>query len=107
MDFMSDGFANGRKLRVLTVLDTFMRECVALEVGGAFGGTEVAHVLTRTRVQHGLPVTIHCDNGAEFTSKVFDHRAFANHVRLNFSRLVGFQNHGTPSPVVFQNHSPL
>ncbi len=31
MDFMSDALANGQKLRVLTVLDAYTRECVALE----------------------------------------------------------------------------
>ena len=86
MDFMSDALADGRKVRVLTVIDTFTRECVALEVGGTFGGAEVARVLTRAGVQRGLPVAIHVDNGTEFTSKVFDHWAYANKVRLDFSR---------------------
>ena len=86
MDFMSDALADGRKIRVLTVLDTFTRECVALEVGGGFGGADVARVLTREGVQRGLPTAIHCDNGTEFTSKAFDHWAYANKVRLDFSR---------------------
>ncbi len=33
MDFMHDEFADGRKFRVLTVIDVFTRECIALEVG--------------------------------------------------------------------------
>jgi len=86
MDFMSDALADGRKIRVLTVLDTFTRECVALEVGGTFGGADVARVLTREAVQRGVPAAIHVDNGTEFTSKVFDHWAYANKVRLDFSR---------------------
>lgn len=86
MDFMSDALADGRKLRVLTVLDTFTRECVALEVGGTFGGSDVARVLTRAGVQRGLPSAIHVDNGTEFTSKVFDQWAYSNKVKLDFSR---------------------
>ncbi len=56
---MSDALADRRKIRVLTVLDTFTRECVALEVGGSFGGAEVARVLTRAGAQRGLPAAIH------------------------------------------------
>lgn len=73
MDFMSDALADGRKLRVFTVLDTFMRECVALEVSGSFRGVDVARVLTRAGVQPGLP-------------RHFDQWAYANHVKLDFSR---------------------
>ena len=40
---MSDALANGQKLRVLTVVDQYTRECVALEVGGHFRGQDVAH----------------------------------------------------------------
>jgi len=86
MDFMSDALADGRKLRVLTVLDTFTRECVALEVGGSFRGADVARVLTRAGVQRGLPTVIHVDNGTEFTSRLFDQWAYVNHVKLDFSR---------------------
>jgi putative transposase len=86
MDFMHDTLADGRKLRVLTVLDTFTRECVALEVGPQFRGHDVANVLTRAGVQRGLPVAIQVDNGTEFTSKAFDHWAYLNHVKLDFSR---------------------
>lgn len=86
MDFMSDALADGRKLRVLTVLDRFTRECVALEVSGTFGGADVARVLTRAGVQRGLPSGINVDNGTEFTSKVFDQWAYANKVALDFSR---------------------
>lgn len=58
MDFMSDALADGRRLRVLTVLDTCTRECVALEVGTTFRGSDVANVLTRVGVLRGLPTVI-------------------------------------------------
>jgi putative transposase len=47
MDFVSDAVAGGQKLRVLTLLDTYARECVALEVGGAISAA--ADTLSRTK----------------------------------------------------------
>src|SRR5499426_3568847 len=86
MDFMSDALANGQKLRVLTIVDAYTRECVALEVGAHFRGQDVATILTRFGFTRGLPRTINVDNGTEFTSRAFDHWAYTNHVQLDFSR---------------------
>jgi putative transposase len=86
MDFMSDALASGHKLRVLTVLDTCTRECVALEVATSFGGHQVAEVLTRVGVERGLPVAITVDNGTEFTSKALDHWAYRNTLKLDYTR---------------------
>ena len=86
MDFMSDALASGEKSRVLTVVDACTRECVTLEARRSFRGEDVAEILTRVGADHGLPTTISVDNGTEFTSKVFDHWAYANGVRLDFSR---------------------
>lgn len=47
MDFMHDTLFDGRKLRVLTVIDVFTRECLALEAGRSFRGGDVATVLDR------------------------------------------------------------
>jgi len=65
MDFMSDALASGHRLRVLTVLDSRTRECVALEVATGFGGHQVAEVLTRVGVQRGLASVITVDHGTE------------------------------------------
>lgn len=86
MDFMSDALADGRKLRVLTVLDTCTRECVALEVATSFRGSDVAQVLTRVGIQRGLPRTITVDNGTEFTSKALDHWAYKHRLKLDYTR---------------------
>lgn len=86
MDFMSDALADGRKIRVLTVIDTCTRECVALEVATSFRGSDVAQVLTRVGVQRGLPTTITVDNGTEFTSKALDHWAYKNRLKLDYTR---------------------
>lgn len=86
MDFMSDALADGRKLRVLTVLDTCTRECIALEGGGGFRGKDVAEILTHAGICRGLPRVITVDNGTEFTSRALDQWAYRNGVKLDYIR---------------------
>ena len=83
---MHDAFTDGRALRVLTIVDTFTRECLAVEPATGFRGQDVADVLTKIGVRRGLPEMIRCDNGTEFTSVALDQWAHANKVRLDFSR---------------------
>jgi putative transposase len=85
MDFMSDALATGHTLRVLTVLDTCTRECVALEVATQFRSVDAA-VLTRVGIQRELPRTIPVDYGPEFTLRALDHWTYRNQVRLDYIR---------------------
>jgi putative transposase len=86
MDFMADNLADGRKIRLLTIVDNFSRECLALDVDRGFKGTDVAQVLTRIVSERGKPRQIRCDNGPEFISKALDQWACWNKVELDFSR---------------------
>ena len=86
MDFMADNLADGRKIRLLTIVDNFSRECLALEVAAGFKGTDVAQVLTHIVSERGRPREIRCDNGPEFVSKALDQWAYWNKVQLDFSR---------------------
>jgi len=86
MDFMSDELFDGRRLRLLTIVDNFTRESVAIEVDRHFRGYDVARVLTRIGSNRGLPKTIRVDNGPEFVSKALDQWAHWNKVTLDFSR---------------------
>lgn len=86
MDFMHDELFDGKKIRVLTVIDVFTRECLELEVRKNFRGVDVAQVLSKLVERHGKPQTIQCDQGTEFTSLAMDHWAYWNQVGLNFSR---------------------
>jgi putative transposase len=87
MDFMHDVLADGRRIRVFTLVDVFTRECVALEAASRFRGTDVARLLSDVGGRRGrLPAVIQCDNGAEFTSTALDHWAYWNQVQLDFSR---------------------
>ena len=87
MDFMHDTLANGRSIRVLTAMDLYSRECLALVVDKQFTGGTVAKILSEVGALRGqLPAKIRVDNGTEFTSKALDHWAYWNGVKLDFSR---------------------
>lgn len=86
MDFMHDELSGGQRIRVLTVIDVFTRECLALTVKPRFQGSDVAAVLSELVRRHGRPQTIQCDQGTEFTSMALDHWAYWNKVGLDFSR---------------------
>jgi putative transposase len=86
MDFMADELFDGRRIRVLTIVDHFSRESLAIEVGQRFRGQDVARVLMQIGAERGLPKTIRVDNGTEFTSKALDQWAYAHGVKLDFSR---------------------
>jgi len=69
MDFVLDGLATGRMVRILTVVDAYTRECVALEADFSLGSGRVTRVLERAIAEHGRPEQIRSDNGPEFTSR--------------------------------------
>ncbi len=86
MDFMSDELFDGQRIRLLTLVDNFTRESLAIEVDRRIGGQRVAEVLMRLKKERGLPTTIRVDNGPEFTSKKLDQWAYLNGVELDFIR---------------------
>ncbi len=71
MDFVSDAMASGRHVRILTVVDVFTRECLALETDTSIGSLRVTRVLDRIIGERGLPQRIRSDNGPEFTSRAY------------------------------------
>ena len=71
---------------MLTVIDVFTRECLALVAKKQFRGEDVANILTDLTSERGRPRMIQCDQGTEFTSIAMDHWAYWNKVRLDFSR---------------------
>jgi len=86
MDFMSDSLHDGRRFRVLTLVDNMSRESPAIAVDTSFSGSAVVAVLERVAQTHRLPKVIQVDNGPEFVSKALDAWAHRNGVRLAFSR---------------------
>lgn len=71
IDFVADGLATGRGLRILTVVDSFTRECPAIEVDTGLSSRRVTRVLDWVISQRGKPEVLRCDNGPEFTSRHF------------------------------------
>jgi len=86
MDFMSDQLYEGRRIRLLTLVDNFNRESLAIEVGEHIGSDRVVEVLTRLSKKRDLPKRIQVDNGPEFISKRLDQWAYFNRVELDFIR---------------------
>lgn len=69
MDFIVDGLANGRMVRILSVVDAFTRECLALEADTSLGSGRVTRVLEQLIEARGVPENVRSDNGPEFTSR--------------------------------------
>jgi putative transposase len=69
MDFVHDTLSNGRRIRVLNIIDDCSRECLAIEMGYGLPSARVIDVLERLKYTRGLPKEIVIDNGPEFTSK--------------------------------------
>ena len=86
MDFMSEELFDGRRIRILTLVDHSTSESPAIEVDGSLGGQRVVEVLAGLALQGRKPKTIAMDNGPEFTSKRLDQWAYLNGVELDFSR---------------------
>jgi putative transposase len=76
MDFVADNLFDGRKLRMLTVLDCYTRESLAIHVGQSLKGEDVVQVLKAIVNTRGKPAIIKTDNGSEFVGKVMDKWAY-------------------------------
>jgi putative transposase len=69
-DFVQARTHDGRAFRMLTVIDEFTRECLAIAVDRHIRSGDVLQVLTDLFTQHGAPDYIRSDNGSEFTAQV-------------------------------------
>jgi len=68
LDFAADQFIDGRRLRILVVVDDCTRECLALVADTSISGFRVARELDRLLIERGKPKMIVSDNGTELTS---------------------------------------
>ncbi|MDP7650045.1 MAG: DDE-type integrase/transposase/recombinase, partial [Candidatus Thalassarchaeaceae archaeon] len=69
-DFLSERLENGRRVRLLTVMDEYTRECLAIDVARNFKGEDVKEVLGYLFAVRGCPMYIRSDNGPEFVAQV-------------------------------------
>jgi putative transposase len=68
IDFMSDSLCDGRRFRLLNIIDDFNRESLAIEVDTSLPSLRVIRVLEKLVAHRGCPANIRCDNGPEFIS---------------------------------------
>lgn len=68
-DFVFDQSLSGKSLKMLTLIDEFTRECLAVEVGVSIKSERVRQILQRVCFEKGIPELIRSDNGSEFIGK--------------------------------------
>lgn len=84
MDFVADVLTTHKRIKMLTLVDDFTRECPRIEVDFSIGGHRVARVLDEIAHTRPLPRFIVSDNGPEFISQALDEWAHRNGVKLDF-----------------------
>jgi putative transposase len=82
LDFVSDQFTDGRRFRILAIVDDCTRENLALVADTSLSGLRVARELDRVIAERGRPKMIVSDNGSEFTSNAF--LAWADQARVEW-----------------------
>lgn len=84
LDFLQDALASGRTIRLLSVIDVYTREALALEVDTSLPGSRVVAVLERLRGERPLPTQLVLDNGPELISRALEQWAHDHTVSLHF-----------------------
>lgn len=87
MDFLVDALPNGKRYYVLSIIDTYSRECVACRVLPRETASATVAVLKDLVSQHRCPHVIQTDNGVQFKSRVYEEWAKQNKVRRHYSRV--------------------
>ncbi len=78
MDFVADALFDGRRLRLLTIIDLYTRECLGICMGQNLLSTEVAEMLNSIALRRPLPPLLKTDNGPELTGKMLDRWVYQN-----------------------------
>src|SRR5436305_1904626 len=84
IDFMSDSLTDGRKFRLLNVIDDFNRESLAIEADTSLPSLRVIKVLERLIAKRGKPANIRTDNGPEFISHKLEEWCSSKQITLQF-----------------------
>lgn len=86
MDFVSDATTDGKRFRILTLVDTCTRCAPGVVIERSISGSRVVRFLDQLAAKRGYPKSITVDNGPEFVSNALDQWAHAHGVTLYFSR---------------------
>lgn len=84
IDFMSDSLQDGRKVRLLNIMDDFNRQSLAIEVDTSLPALRVIRVLEGLVNRHGTPANIRVDNGPEFISHKLEDWCNRRQITLQF-----------------------
>ena len=83
-DFMHDTLYNGRKIRILNIIDDYNREALYVEAHFSYPGERVVRALEILEMERGLPEQIRVDNGPEFRSQVFTEFCELKCIKINY-----------------------
>ena len=86
MDFMSDSLMDGRRIRVLNVIDDWNRESILIEPAMTFPAERVVVQLEQIAEQKGTPKVIRVDNGPEFIAAKFKEWCTKNGIRIQYTQ---------------------
>lgn len=84
IDFVNDQLADGRRFRILTVVDHVSRECVCLKASQSLPSQAGTEALDEAMCTHSQPMAITVDNGTEFACNHFDQWAYRRGIQLDF-----------------------
>ena len=83
-DFVFDQSLSGKSLKMLTLIDEFTRECLAVEVGISITSERVRKILQRVCADKGSPELMRSDNGSEFIGKAVNEWLAKNDIKPIF-----------------------
>lgn len=75
-----DALANGRRIKCLTCVDDFMKECLTITAAFGISGVQITRIVVSIALFRGHPATIRTDQGPEFTCRALEQRAFEHGV---------------------------
>ncbi len=84
LDFMTDTLYDGRKVRILNIIDDYNRQALAMEADTSIPAKQVTQILERLAETHGKPVAIRTDNGPEFISHRLMGWCHKNRIQMQF-----------------------
>jgi putative transposase len=84
IDFMCDSLADGRKFRILNIIDDFNRESLAIEIDTSLPARRLIRILQKLIEERGVPANIRCDNGPEFISLLLEQWCNDHKITIQF-----------------------
>lgn len=86
MDFVARQLADGTKVRLLTIIDIYSRESLAIVARHGLRGEDVVTALNRINAKRTAPKSLFVDDGSEFPGQMLDQWAFHHQTTIDFSR---------------------